>query len=233
MKPYLKIALPLGLIAATFITWVMLAYAACTSGGTTTTILSLCKPAAGETGWAAVINANYDTIDALFQAGSLLKVTAGGTGLSTAGSDSTKALMSNGAGGFVMSSPAGVILFGSNNGGVIAQTQTFYAQAGGTITTPLESDARTRLANGATFTKFYVRISTAQPNFGSTLTFTVMKNGVATAITKVINANDPLGEYSDTAHSATFAANDEFSLKVQSGAGATADSANITGWILQ
>lgn len=37
----------------------------CTSLGTTTPNLGLCKPAAGETNWTAAINGNWDTIDSL------------------------------------------------------------------------------------------------------------------------------------------------------------------------
>lgn len=38
--------------------------AACTPLGSSTTNFSLCKPAVGEVGWGAVVNANMDTIDA-------------------------------------------------------------------------------------------------------------------------------------------------------------------------
>lgn len=87
-----QIAYALRLIAfaslAAFCGWifpVMVRAVACTVGGSQTTVLTLCKPASGETGWATYINANWDAIDALFQGTGQLRVTKGGTGLGTGG----------------------------------------------------------------------------------------------------------------------------------------------------
>ena len=211
MKPYLKIAIPLGLIATTFITWVILAYAACTSGGTATTVLSLCKPASGETGWAAVINANYDTIDALFQAGSLLKVTAGGTGLSTAGSDASKALMSNGSGGFAMGSPSGAVLVLSGRTG--ATTQSAFCSPTGVmneagpselVCSATEADVSLPMPSACTARNLYVRTGTG--NVAAT-TITVRKNAAATALT-VASSAAANTTTSDTVNTVSFAAGD-------------------------
>lgn len=58
----------------------------CTSLGTLTTTLQLCKPATGETGWDAAINNNFTVLDSLFSTGNLLKPLNGGTGLNTSAS---------------------------------------------------------------------------------------------------------------------------------------------------
>src|SRR5437762_1717403 len=51
----------------------------CTPLGTTTTILQLCQPASGETGWTTAINNNWAILDGLFDATTgYLKSTLGG-----------------------------------------------------------------------------------------------------------------------------------------------------------
>lgn len=237
MKPYLKIGLPVTLVGALLTWFAMNVGAACTPLGTTTTTLVLCKPAQGETGWAAVINANYDTIDALFSGASILRTSKGGTGLATSGTDTTKALMSDGAGGFVMAAPSGGAVFGTGAGQPIAIGQTAYTGPAMSVNTTelwtsTEGTVSTPIPAAVTFSKFYVRIFVAGST-ASNLTFTVRKNGVDTTITKAVvnNAAAP-ATYSDTAHTATFAAGDLLSVKIVNADGANA-SATIAGWMLQ
>lgn len=70
----------------------------CTPLGTTTPVLSLCKPAVGETGWAASLNNNMTVIDALFTGSSLMKPLNGGTGVDGSAAGSGTLLIGNGTG---------------------------------------------------------------------------------------------------------------------------------------
>src|SRR5437899_421050 len=81
----------------------------CTPGGTTTPLLGLCKPAAGETPWTTAINGNWDILDGL-QAAVVARGYLAGLTLSTAGSSST---MTVAAGQAVDSANANVMVLAS------------------------------------------------------------------------------------------------------------------------
>lgn len=68
----------------------------CTPGGSTTPILGLCKPAIGETGWGAAINANFDTIDALGGTTGLPRSYLAGCGLTRSSSTLTRVTVAAG-----------------------------------------------------------------------------------------------------------------------------------------
>lgn len=78
----------------------------CTPLGSRTTVLSLCKPFAGEVGWDTSVNGNMDTLDALFFGAQLLKQANGGTGLDASAAANGKTLIGNGT-GFTLALPTG------------------------------------------------------------------------------------------------------------------------------
>ncbi len=81
-----------------------------------------------------------------------------------------------------------------------------------------------QLVQVATFKKFFVYVKTA-PGVGESVTFTVLKNSVATALTVTISGANQTG--SDTVNTVAFAAGDEISLK---GVGTLAHVADRIAW---
>ena len=77
----------------------------CTPSGTTTPVLGLCKPAQGETNWAAAMNGNMDTLDAL-----LANNFAAGSSIALSVASGVLTITNTGGGTIVRSSLAGFTL---------------------------------------------------------------------------------------------------------------------------
>ena len=104
----------------------------CTPGGTTTSVLLLCKPAAGEVGWTDAVNGNFDILDALFSAGGFLKPSAGGLGFDASAAPNGALPIGNGA-GFALAVPtagAGIVI---TPGAGTLQIASSGSPAGGSI----------------------------------------------------------------------------------------------------
>jgi hypothetical protein len=88
---------------------------------------------------------------------------------------------------------------------------------------------RTFLPNACTLKNFYVRTAGTQPASGSHV-LTILKNGVATAITVTIPAGSGAGIVSDTTNSESFAAGDEISIKAVNNA--TGNSSTLVSFAI-
>jgi hypothetical protein len=84
----------------------------------------------------------------------------------------------------------------------------------------VEINRRVLLPKTCTLRNFYLRTSGTQPASGSHV-FTILKNGVATAITLTVPAGSAAGLFSDTTNQETFIAGDEISIEAVNNASAT------------
>lgn len=148
---------------------------------------------------------------------------------------STAGVLTNDASGNFQSMPAlsvalggtgtnkGLRLIGGGNSGAtsMAAAQTRYV--GVATLDAAESNVYLPLPFGCTIKNLTV-FAQGSPGVGEAYTATLMKTGVATALTCQITAG--LNTASDTTHSATFVQGDRYSLKVVSSAGAA--STNIS-----
>jgi hypothetical protein len=84
----------------------------------------------------------------------------------------------------------------------------------------VEINRRVLLPKACTLRNFYLRTSGTQPALGSHV-FTILKNGVATAITLTVPAGSAAGLFSDTTNQETFIAGDEISIEAVNNASTT------------
>lgn len=99
------------------------------------------------------------------------------------------------------------IISGSTTG--LAAGVTRFSFIGGSTS---ETQTRTPLAAACTINNLYV-ITTATMNASASLQVTIMKNGVATAVSLTIAGGSAAGTYSDTTNNATFSAGDGWNIR--------------------
>jgi hypothetical protein len=83
-----------------------------------------------------------------------------------------------------------------------------------------ELTRRFAIPKSCTLSNFYIRTSGTQPVSGSHV-FSILKNGVATAITITVPAGSSAGLFNDTTHQVSFTGGDEISIEAVNNASAT------------
>ena len=138
---------------------------------------------------------------------------------------SGQVLSTDGSGNTSWAAPA-MMLTGAV-GTTVNPSTTSYASFGGSGVNT-EAAKGVPLARGGTLSKFYMRISSAQPATGN-LVVTVRVNGVDTAMTFTVLASAVAATYADTTHSVTVAAGDIVTISLANSA-TGAPSAIIAGY---
>ncbi len=110
----------------------------------------------------------------------------------------------------------------------VTASTTAYAPIGSTSNfNATENNRQAIIPRPALVSNLVIVTATSQPASGS-IVYTIRKNGVDTAITITIPANQAAGTFTDSTNSVQFAANDLISLKAVNNA--TGNSAQIIAW---
>lgn len=110
--------------------------------------------------------------------------------------------------------PTGVEVIFGNSGFPVSANKTLYI----TVMTDSDIEAVQIPLPSVTMTELYVSSGGTPPSSGQTYTYTVMKNGVATALIATISGTSEEAE--DTGETVVFSAGDLFALRVVTSASA-------------
>ena len=207
------------------------------ANGTTTPVITLNVPTASATNRGALSAANWSTFN-----GKQAAITGAATTITTADLTASMVLVSDGSGkvatntvttttlGFLDATSSiqtqlnakGYAMGGNLNGGIIAISTTYLGIGVGNASTS-ETTRRTCVVAG-TVSRLFLR--TAGVMTGS-MAITLMKNGVATAMTFTIAATSAGALYSTTSNTFTVVDGDELSIRIVQ---STANSIGVTSY---
>jgi hypothetical protein len=105
-----------------------------------------------------------------------------------------------------------LVMRGFSQGGAGTQAQATTAYYGSAYQSATEDAVAVPVPSAMTFNKLYVNLAANVGGSGQTVTVTLRKNKVDTALTVTVNSGAASGN--DVAHSVTFAAGDLLDLKV-------------------